>query len=87
MARENPYNRLKRILSKWIFDNVLYRKTKVMWVVDFSSNAYDLKELRYKIETADNLGYTIELSTNSDHHVVFKYVKKLPTNLPFELRY
>ena len=41
----------------------------------------------FEIETAKCLGYTVELSTNDEGHVIFDYVKELPKDLPFELRY
>lgn len=58
-----------------------------MWTLDLEKVTYNIKELRHKVNTADDLGYTIELSTNKDGEVVFSYVKKLPKELPWELRW
>ena len=86
MKRENPYNRLKRIAAQWIADKVLYRHRKQMWTLDLERKEYNFTDLRHKIETASDLGYTIELSTNDKGYVVFTYVKKIPKDLPWELR-
>lgn len=87
MSREAPYNRLKRICRHWIADKVLCRHRKIMWILDFDRQTYPLKELKHKIQSANDLGYTIELSLNDSGNVVFSYVKELPNELPFELKY
>lgn len=86
MPREAPYNRLKRICAQWACDNVLFRHKQEMWTLNLKDNTYDLTALSEKIRTADDLGYVIELSASKNDHVVFSYVKKLPEELPYELR-
>lgn len=86
MPREAPYNRLKRITRSWIYDNVFIRNKKDFWILDLEKNTYDFKELRYKIDTANDLGYVVELSVDNKGRVVFSYAKKLPEKLPYELQ-
>lgn len=86
MARENPYNRLKRTSAQWIADKVLYRKRKQFWTLDLAKKDYCLTKLPEKIRTANDLGYTVELTLNDEDEVVFTYTKKLPESLPWELQ-
>lgn len=84
--REAPYNRLKRITAQWIADKILYRHRKLKWKLECDTS-YSFKHLGEVVRTANELGYNLEIKMCKDgEHYEVWYAKKLPTELPWELR-
>lgn len=86
MKRENPYNRLKRICTKWA-GSVIYPHKRLMWRYpkDKITHSWRLDDLAERVQAADQLGYDVKLEWRNDGLAVL-YVKR-PDEIPWELKY
>jgi hypothetical protein len=83
---QNPYSRLVKEARQFAFD-VKYRRRKTMWTYPKTTEAkaWRLDDLYQRIAAADQLGWDVQLTTDSDGGVVVQYVKRAP-EAPYPFR-